>query len=207
MVKGGADVRGLFTLSRRYGWIRRLEELEFDVVVIGGGIIGAGVALDAVTRDLRVLIVDMDDFASGTSSRSSKIVHGGLRYLTNLEFSYISQISKERGIVYENAPHVISPIQMALPIYKYSTHGTFATKVGLKIYDWLAQVRAKERSQEISKDMLYTLIPNLKKDGLYKALSYIEYQTEDARLTLEVIKEAIRNDACALNYMIAEEIL
>ena len=207
MVKGGADVRGLFTLSRRYGWIRRLEELEFDVVVIGGGIIGAGVALDAVTRDLRVLIVDMDDFASGTSSRSSKIVHGGLRYLTNLEFSYISQISKERGIVYENAPHVISPIQMALPIYKYSTHGTFATKVGLKIYDWLAQVRAKERSQEISKDMLYTLIPNLKKDGLYKALSYIEYQTEDARLTLEVIKEAIRNDACALNYMKAEEIL
>lgn len=200
-------MRGLFQLNKRYGWIRRLEDIEFDIVVIGGGITGAGIALDAVTRDLKVLIIDMDDFASGTSSRSSKIVHGGLRYLTNYEFSYISEISRERGVVYENAPHVISPVQMILPIYKHSTYGTLMTKLGLKIYDFLANVRAEERNQSVSRGDLAKIVPKLRKEGLNHSISYVEYCTEDARLTLEVIKEAVKNGAIALNYMRSEEIL
>lgn len=200
-------MRGLFQLNRRLNWVRRLEEDAFDVVVIGGGITGAGVALDAVTRDLHVLIIDKNDFASGTSSRSSKIVHGGLRYLPKYEFNYISQISRERNIVCENAPHVISPIQMVLPIYKDSTYGKFTTQIGLKIYDLLAQVRLEEKNHVVSFHELDQMVPNLKQDGLAESFSYVEYQTDDARLTLEVIKESVRNGARALNYVCAEKIL
>ena len=200
-------MRGLFQFNRRLSWIRRLEEDTFDVVVIGGGITGAGIALDAVTRDLHVLIIDMNDFASGTSSRSSKIVHGGLRYLSDCEFGYISQISRERSVVYENAPHVISPIQMIVPVYKESRYGKFMTRIGLKIYDLLAQVHSDERNQVVSSNELNQMLPYLKKEGLSEAFSYVEYQTDDARLTLEVIKESVRNGARALNYLRAEEIL
>ena len=203
----GIFVRGLFQLNKRLGWIRRLEDIEFDIVIIGGGIIGAGVALDAVTRDLNVLIIDMNDFASGTSSRSSKIVHGGLRYLTNYEFNYISEISRERGIVYENAPHVISPIQMILPIYRHSSYGKILTKIGLQIYDLLADVRPEEKNQTVPKEDLDQLVPNLRKEGLNHSVSYVEYCTEDARLTIEAIKEAVKNGAIALNYVRSEEIL
>src|SRR5690554_7916025 len=117
---------------------KKLENIDFDVVIIGGGITGAGIALDAVTRGLRVGLLEMQDFAAGTSSRSTKLVHGGLRYLKQFEFGIVAEVGKERAIVYENGPHVTTPEWMMLPFYKGGTFGPFTTSIGLMVYDFLA---------------------------------------------------------------------
>ena len=128
------------SLDRR----RRFQEMAegaFDLIVIGGGITGAGIALDAVTRGMSVLLVEMQDFAAGTSSRSTKLVHGGLRYLKQLEVGMVAEVGKERAVVYENGPHVTTPEWMLLPIHQGGTFGKFSTSIGLMVYDFLAGVK------------------------------------------------------------------
>src|SRR5690625_1151168 len=105
-----------FSSKKREKYIQLLKEDLLDVLVIGGGITGAGIALDAQTRGLKTGLVDMQDFAAGTSSRSTKLIHGGLRYLKQFEFKLVAEVGRERAIVYENAPHVTSPERMLLPI-------------------------------------------------------------------------------------------
>lgn len=122
----------------------KLEQLtteEFDILVIGGGITGAGIALDGATRGLKVAVVEMQDFAGGTSSRSTKLVHGGLRYLKQFQIGVVAEVGRERAIVYENGPHVMTPEWMLLPFHKGGTFGSFSTSIGLKVYDFLAQVK------------------------------------------------------------------
>lgn len=109
--------------------------------MIGGGITGAGIALDAITRGLSVIVLEMQDYAAGTSSRSTKLVHGGLRYLKNFEVKMVAEVGKEREIVYENGPHVTTPEWMMLPFYEKGTFGPFTTNVGLRVYDFLAGVK------------------------------------------------------------------
>ena len=180
--------------------VNTLNYYEFDVLVIGGGITGAGIALDAVTRGMSVALVEMQDFAAGTSSRSTKLVHGGLRYLKQLEVKMVADVGKEREIVFENAVHVTEPIWMLLPFHKKGTFGPLTTSAGLKMYDYLAGVKKDERRLMLSEEETLEKEPLLKSKGLLGGGYYVEYRTDDARLTIEVIKKAMEKGAVCLNY-------
>lgn len=180
--------------------VNTLNYYEFDVLVIGGGITGAGIALDAVTRGMSVALVEMQDFAAGTSSRSTKLVHGGLRYLKQMEVKMVADVGKEREIVYENAVHVTEPIGMLLPFYKKGTFGPLTTSAGLKVYDYLAGVKKDERRIMLTDQETLEKEPLLKSKGLRGGGYYVEYRTDDARLTIEVLKKAMEKGAVCLNY-------
>ncbi|WP_342469784.1 glycerol-3-phosphate dehydrogenase/oxidase [Ureibacillus sp. FSL K6-3587] len=190
----------MFSFQDRSKLIHLMNTYSFDVLVIGGGITGAGIALDAASRGLSVALVDMQDFAAGTSSRSTKLIHGGLRYLKQLEFRLVAEVGREREIVYENSIHVTTPEKMLLPIYKNGSLGRFSASIGLKLYDSLAKVRKSERRKMLSKKETLKLAPFLREEGLLGAGFYVEYKTDDARLTLEVIKKAVEYKALCLNY-------
>ncbi|AYC29317.1 glycerol-3-phosphate dehydrogenase/oxidase [Paenisporosarcina cavernae] len=181
--------------------VEKLDSYHFDILIIGGGITGAGIALDARTRGLSVALIDMQDFSAGTSSRSTKLVHGGLRYLKQFEVKMVAEVGKERAIVYENAPHVTTPIQMLLPFYKKGTFGRTSTSIGLKVYDFLAGVKKEERRIMLSKDETLRLEPLLKEKSLLGGGLYTEYRTDDARLTIEVMKKADELGALCVNYV------
>lgn len=184
--------------------IRTLNTFEFDLLIIGGGITGAGIALDAVTRGLSVALVEMQDFAAGTSSRSTKLVHGGLRYLKQFEIQLVAEVGKEREVVYENAVHVTEPEWMLLPFHKGGTFGPISTSVGLRMYDFFARVKRDERRQMLSSGETKKKEPLLKTNGLRGAGYYVEYRTDDARLTIEVIKKAAEKGAVCVNYVKAQ---
>ena len=122
-----------FSSLKRNEIVTKMQETEFDLLVIGGGITGAGIALDATSRGMKTALLEMQDFAAGTSSRSSKMVHGGLRYLKKYEIKIVAQTGRERAIVYENGPHVTTPEWMILPIYKNADYGMFMTSIGLRV--------------------------------------------------------------------------
>jgi glycerol-3-phosphate dehydrogenase len=190
----------MFSFKDRSKLLNICNSYSFDVLVIGGGITGAGIALDAASRGLSVALVEMQDFAAGTSSRSTKLVHGGLRYLKQFEVGLVAEVGRERQIVYENAVHVTKPEWMLLPLYKEGTLGKLTTKAALTVYDRLAQVQKNERRKMLSKKLTLEKVPLLKKDGLLGAGYYVEYKTDDARLTIEVLKKAVDNKAVCLNY-------
>ncbi|WP_153720859.1 glycerol-3-phosphate dehydrogenase/oxidase [Sporosarcina cascadiensis] len=189
-----------FSAMKRQEVMDRLDSELFDVVVIGGGITGAGIALDAVTRGLKTALIEMQDFASGTSSRSTKLVHGGLRYLKQFEIKEVAELGKERAIVYENGPHVTTPERMLLPFHKGGTFGSFSTAIGLQVYDFLAGVKKSERRTMLNVGQTIKQAPLVKKDGLQGSGMYVEYRTDDARLTIEVMKAAAEKGAVILNY-------
>lgn len=193
-----------FSNLRRKEYIDKLTNESFDVLVLGGGITGAGIALDAATRGMKVAIVDMQDFSAGTSSRSTKLVHGGLRYLKQFEVKMVAEVGKERAVVYENGPHVTTPEWMLLPIHKGGTFGKFSTSIGLMVYDFLAGVKKKERRMMLNANETLRREPLLKKQGLKGGGVYVEYRTDDARLTIEVLKAAIEKGAVGLNYAKAD---
>lgn len=179
---------------------KNLRNKEFDIVVIGGGITGAGIALDATQRGMKVALVEMQDFAQGTSSRSTKLVHGGLRYLKQAQIKVVAETGKERAIVYENGPHVTTPEWMLLPMHKGGTFGKFTTNIGLTMYDRLAGVKRHERKKMLSKQATLNKEPLVKKDGLKGGGYYVEYRTDDARLTIEVMKRAAEKGAEVINH-------
>ncbi|MFC7442991.1 glycerol-3-phosphate dehydrogenase/oxidase [Laceyella putida] len=193
-------------MSRRQEWKQDMQR-EVDLLVIGGGITGAGIALDAQARGIDTALVEMQDFAAGTSSRSTKLVHGGLRYLKQLEVQLVAEVGRERAIVYENGPHVTKPEWMLLPIVKGGTYGKWASSIGLTVYDRLAGVKKSERRQMLNKDETLRKEPLLRKEGLKGSGYYVEYRTDDARLTLEVMKKAVELGAKAFNYMKVTELL
>lgn len=186
---------------------QQLMNKKFDMVVIGGGITGAGIALDAATRGMEVALVEMQDFSAGTSSRSTKLVHGGLRYLKQFEVKMVAEVGKEREVVYENGPHVTTPEWMLLPLHQGGTFGKFSTNIGLRVYDFLAGVKKSERRKMLSKDETLSKEPLIKKDGLKGGGYYVEYRTDDSRLTVEVLKKAVDNGATAINYTKVENFL
>ncbi|MCF2939182.1 glycerol-3-phosphate dehydrogenase/oxidase [Paenibacillus alkaliterrae] len=189
-----------FGAGNRVELLAAMQISPIDVLVIGGGITGAGIALDAASRGMKVGLVEMQDFAAGTSSRSTKLVHGGLRYLKQLEIGVVAEVGKERAIVYENGPHVTTPEWMLLPLYKGGTFGKFSTSIGLRVYDFLAGVKRKERRKMLSVADTLTKEPLLKREGLKGGGYYVEYRTDDARLTIEVMKKAVETGALAVNY-------
>ncbi|EPC7164212.1 glycerol-3-phosphate dehydrogenase/oxidase [Staphylococcus pseudintermedius] len=179
---------------------KRMQNEAYDLIVVGGGITGAGIALDATARGMKVALVEMQDFAQGTSSRSTKLVHGGLRYLKQLQVGVVAETGKERAIVYENGPHVTTPEWMLLPMHKGGTFGKFSTSIGLAMYDRLAGVKKSERKKMLSKKETSAKEPLVKQDGLKGGGYYVEYRTDDARLTIEVMKKAAEQDADIMNY-------
>ncbi len=193
-----------FSSTNRDLTLTNMSQEVYDLIVIGGGITGAGIALDAVTRGMKVAVVEMQDFAGGTSSRSTKLVHGGLRYLKQFEVKMVAEVGKEREIVYENGPHVTTPEWMLLPIHKGGTFGKLSTSFGLRVYDFLAGVKRNERRQMLNAEETLLREPLVKKEGLRGGGFYVEYRTDDARLTLEVIKKAVENGAEFINYVKAE---
>ncbi|UFU01424.1 glycerol-3-phosphate dehydrogenase/oxidase [Radiobacillus kanasensis] len=189
-----------FSSLNRMETYKNMEESPLDLLVIGGGITGSGIALDAVTRGMKVGVVEMQDFAAGTSSRSTKLVHGGLRYLKQFEIGVVAEVGKERAIVYENAPHVTTPEWMMLPFYKGGTFGPFTTNIGLRVYDFLAGVKKHERRKMFTPEEALKREPLLKSNGIKGAGYYVEYKTDDARLTIEVMKKAVEKGAQSINY-------
>ncbi|MBC1979892.1 glycerol-3-phosphate dehydrogenase/oxidase [Listeria welshimeri] len=197
----------LFSAFDRETIERNLQEEKFDLVIVGGGITGAGIALDATTRGMNVALVEMGDFASGTSSRSTKLVHGGLRYLQQFEIKEVADLGKERAIVYENGPHVTTPEWMMLPFHKGGNMGKTTASFGIRLYDYLAGVKKNERRKILSAKETLAKNPFVKKDGLKGSGYYVEYRTDDARLTIEVMKKAVELGANAINYTKAEHFL
>jgi glycerol-3-phosphate dehydrogenase len=200
-------MNGKFSVQGRAETLRELATEELDLLVIGGGITGAGILLDAVTRGLRAGLIEMQDFAAGTSSRSTKLVHGGLRYLKQFEIGLVAEVGKERAIVYENGPHITTPLWMMLPIVEGGTYGRFSTWMGLTLYDYLAGVKPSERRRMLTRDEALAKEPLLRREGLRGAGFYVEYRTDDARLTLEILKEAVDRGGLAVNYTKAERLL
>lgn len=189
-----------FSSKQRKDVLNGVNKQELDVIVIGGGITGSGIALDGATRGLSTIVFEMQDFAAGTSSRSTKLVHGGLRYLKQLEVKMVAEVGKERAIVYENGPHVTTPEWMLLPFHTGGTFGSFSTSIGLRVYDFLAGVKRSERRKMFNREETLNKEPLVKQDGLKGGGYYVEYRTDDARLTIEVMKEAIEHGAKAVNY-------
>ena len=155
--------------------LSKLGSENFDLLVIGGGITGAGIALDAVSRGLKVALVEQNDFASGTSSKSTKLIHGGLRYLKQFDFWLVKEVGSERAIIHKLAPHLVVPDKMTLPIIENGTYGSWLTSIGLKIYDILANVEGDDKRLMLDKKTTLEKEPLLPEDILEGAGFYAEY--------------------------------
>ncbi len=188
-----------------------LEQMRrdvFDLAVIGGGITGAGVALDAASRGLSVALVEKGDFASGTSSRSSKLIHGGLRYLEQFHLGLVRESLRERAVLSRIAPHLSTPLQFLVPVYSSSDRSPLGANrlklaAGLWLYDLLAGRRNIGRHRWLSPEAALTQAPALDPRGLRGAFVYYDCLTDDARLVIEVIKSAAAHGALIANYVTA----
>jgi len=181
--------------------IDKLKNEHFDLVVIGGGITGAGVALDAASRGLEVALIERNDYASGTSSKSTKLIHGGLRYLKNLEIGLVREVGQERAVVHDLAPHLVRPEKMLLPLVEGGSLGKLSTSMALWVYDFLADVEGDDKRVMLTKEETIVHEPLVRTDILKGGGFYAEYRTDDARLTVENIKTAEQQGATALNYV------
>lgn len=190
----------MFSHATRQSHIERFKKESFDLLVIGGGITGAGIALDAASRGLKTALVEKHDFAFGTSSRSTKLIHGGLRYLKQLEFGLVREVGSERAVVHQLAPHLVLPEKMLLPLYEKRGFGSMLTSFGLKLYDWLAGVKPEDQRRMLTKKQTLKSEPLLQPADIKGGAIYAEYRTDDARLTIEIIKTAFRNGALPVNY-------
>ncbi len=189
-----------FDFKYRQKTIDNLAKEEYDILIIGGGITGAGLLLDATARGYKALLVEKSDFATGTSSRSTKLIHGGLRYLKTFQIKIVRDTGRERAIAYKNAPHLVLPEKMVLPIEEGGTFGKIGTSIGLWVYDRLAGVVKSERRKMLNKEATLLKEPGLNPKLLKGSGFYSEYRTDDARLTIEIIKTAFEKGANALNY-------
>ncbi|MCL7752523.1 glycerol-3-phosphate dehydrogenase/oxidase [Polaribacter sp. Z022] len=196
-----------FSYFNRENITKNLQETEFDVLIIGGGITGAGIALDAASRGMKVALIEKNDFASGTSSKSTKLIHGGLRYLKQFDFWLVKEVGTERAIVHDLAPHLVVPEKMILPLIEGGTYGSWLTSIGLKVYDILASVEGEDKRKMLDKEEALDKEPLLPKSILNGAGYYAEYRTDDARLTIEVLKTALNYDAKMLNYVEATDFI
>src|ERR1700733_2143646 len=178
-----------------------LQQTAFDLLILGGGITGAGVALDAALRGLRVALIDKGDFASGTSSISSKLVHGGLRYLEHGDFRLVYEALHERARLLRNAPHLVWPLRFILPFYEGERVPPWKWRLGLTLYDVLAGSGNLSRSRPLTVDRLLRELPGLRDIGLRGGAQYFDAQMDDARLCVEVMRTAALNGAVVANYV------
>ncbi|MEV0602783.1 glycerol-3-phosphate dehydrogenase/oxidase [Streptomyces sp. NPDC050315] len=189
--------------AERAGALARMAERELDVLVIGGGVVGAGTALDAVTRGLSTGLVEARDWASGTSSRSSKLIHGGLRYLEMLDFALVREALKERGLLLERiAPHLVKPVPFLYPLQHKGWERWYAG-TGVAMYDAMSLSSGHGRGlpahRHLSRGRALRVAPCLKKDALVGALQYYDAQMDDARYVATIVRTAAAYGAHAAN--------
>lgn len=199
--------------TARATYVERLADDQLDVLVIGGGITGAGVALDAATRGYRVALVEKVDFASGTSSKSTKLAHGGIRYLPQFDFPMIQEGVVERGRMVRHAPFLVRPQPFVIPVYEHMPWPSslpvrpktdvgldLVLDIGLWMYDLMAGRLNIGRHKRVSKADTLRRAPKLRQTGLKKALLYYDAQTNDAQLTVTVLRTAAQFGAVVTNY-------
>ena len=179
--------------------LQRLGEEDFDIVIVGGGVTGAGIARDASLRGLRVALIERRDFAAGTSSRSSKLIHGGLRYLQQGDVGLVRESGTERYVIRDLAPHLAIPVPMLFPLLSRREYAKLS--VGLWTFDRLAGVSENDRHRLLTPEEALEIEPNLSDDELYGAALHVEYVTDDARLVMEVIKSAVNLGAVVANHV------
>jgi glycerol-3-phosphate dehydrogenase len=183
--------------------IERLQSTEYDIIIIGGGITGAGVAREAALRDLKIALVDMQDFAAGTSSRSSKLAHGGFRYLKSGEMKLVKESTTERNWLRTHLPHLTRPCPFLLGSWKGMLKKT-VVRGGTKIYDFLSDTKQKFKNFKKSKwynpEQIKDMEPEVRMEGLLGGSIYYDNNIDDARLTIETLKEAVIRGADIVNY-------
>jgi glycerol-3-phosphate dehydrogenase len=178
-----------------------LANQEFDLLVCGGGIYGAWTAYDAARRGLRVAIVEQGDWASATSSASSKLIHGGLRYLESYDFKLVKKALAEREMLLRVAPHRVWPLNFGMPVYADSRVPSWQLKIGLTLYDFFAgKLFSKDAHRHLNKNVFAEHFPNLNTGSLNGGFIYTDAQTDDARLVLELIDGAMQHGAVCVNY-------
>ncbi len=196
-----------FSVLDRNKQLKKITSKKFDLIVIGGGVTGAGIALDASSRGLKVCLIEKNDFASGTSNKSTKLIHGGLRYLKQLEIGLVRESGSERAIVHKLAPHLVLPEKMLLPLIEGGTYGKMMTSIGLKVYDMLANVGGVDKRRMLNKEDTFEKEPLLDEKTVLGSGYYAEYRTDDARLTIELLKKAAEFGATIINYCEMESII
>jgi glycerol-3-phosphate dehydrogenase len=186
--------------------IQQLESVPgWDVCIIGGGATGLGTAVDAATRGFKTILFEQHDFAKGTSSRSTKLVHGGVRYLQQGNVKLVMEALRERGLLLKNAPHLVKNQKFVVPNYKW-WEGPFYG-IGLKIYDWMAGKLGLGSSQFLSKEEVLQIAPALDPEGLRGGVIYHDGQFDDARLAINIAQTAADNNAAVLNYFPVTDLL
>lgn len=190
-----------FSFRARENSLERFRSEVFDILVIGGGITGAAVARDAISRGLSVALVERSDFAFGTSSRSSKLIHGGLRYLQNMEFGLVFEALFERSLLLKTASHVVKPLPFYLPVFRGDPHGRALLATGLWLYDLLALFRAPGFHRGLSRRAMLTEIPFLRQEGLKGGFQYFDASMWDDVLVVETLRSAQQGGAAVANYV------
>ena len=179
--------------------LKKIEETpRWDVIIIGGGATGLGVAVDAATRGYKTLLLEGSDFAKGTSSRSTKLVHGGVRYLEQGDIPLVLEALRERGLLHQNAPQLVHHLSFFIPRYQWWEGPFFG--IGLKVYDALAGKLNLAPSHLVSREETVKRIPNIEKEHLLGGVEYFDGQFDDARLAVTLARTAVHHGACVLNY-------
>ncbi len=196
-----------FSARTRRTNLQRLGGELYDLLIVGGGITGAGIARDASMRGYRVALIDKGDFASGTSSKSSKLVHGGVRYMEQFEFGLVYEASRERRTLMLIAPHLVRPLPFIFPVYRDARWSPWIIDVGMWLYDALAMFRNFKRHQMLSRLQVGQMINGIDTRNIDGAAYYYDAQVDDARLTLETIRAAHRHRAVIANYVQVDGLL
>jgi len=186
---------------KRQELIQRIKDeitVEWDMIIIGGGATGLGVALDAVSRGYKPLLLEQSDFSKGTSSRSTKLVHGGVRYLAQGDIALVREALRERGLLQKNAPHLVQNETFVIPGYKWWTKYYYT--IGLTMYDLLSGKLSLGRSKPISKKETIRRLPTINQDGLRGGVTYQDGQFDDSRLSINLVQTIVENGGIALNY-------
>lgn len=171
----------------------------WDFIVIGGGATGLGVALDAASRGYKTLLLEQADFANGTSSRSTKLAHGGVRYLAQGNISLVKEALYERGLMIKNAPHLVKMLPFIIPSYRWWEKHFYG--IGLKIYDWMARKLRLDKTTLLSAGEVHSFMPDLKEKGLKGGVLYFDGQFDDARLAVNLAQTCAENGGTLINYM------
>ncbi|MDP6504590.1 MAG: glycerol-3-phosphate dehydrogenase/oxidase, partial [Planctomycetota bacterium] len=195
-----------FSHKTRHQNLGRFERETFDLLIIGGGITGAGIARDAAMRGLSVALVEKSDFASGTSSKSSKLIHGGFRYLETYDFRLVYESCRERHLMMKLLPRLVEPIPFLFPFYDLPTFGMLYRSIGMWVYDTLAMFRNVHRHKMLKPKHVLEAEPGIRSDGLCGAALYYDCQTNDAWLTMALLQDAHRRGAVIVNYTGATEL-
>ena len=192
-------------MNRKDSIIKLNKVLQWDVVIIGGGASGLGIALDASKRGYKTLLLEKYDFAKGTSSRSTKLIHGGVRYLQNGDITLVIESLKERGILKRNAPHLVQDLSFVIPTYDWWASPFYG--IGMKIYDMMAGKLGLGKSEIISKEETEKLIPNISNKGLRGGVIYHDGQFDDSRMAITLALSADSKKTTLLNYCNVEGLI